>query len=78
MPRQARKKFWSGIYHVYLLICKAEAIIEAVSRCINAAEFQALKREKRDWCLEQLKEKGLTVRHIERLTGINRGVVLKV
>ena len=56
---------------------KAEAIIEAVSRCSNAGEFQALTREKRDRCLAQLKEKGLTVRQIERLTGINRGVVQK-
>ena len=41
---------------------KAEAIIEAVSRCSNAAEFQALIHEMRVWCLVQLKEKGLTVR----------------
>ena len=63
--------------HVHLLIRKAGAIIEAVSRCSNAAEFQVLTREKGDWCLVQLKEKGLTVRQLERLTGINRGVVQK-
>ncbi len=56
---------------------KAEAIIMAISQCSNVAEFQALSREKRDSCLAQLKEKGLTVRQIERLTGINRGVVQK-
>ena len=56
---------------------KAEAIIKAISQCNNAAEFQTLSREKRDRCLAQLKEKGLTVRQIERLTGINRGVVQK-
>ena len=78
MPRQARKKSGSVISHVHLLIRKAEAIIEAVSRCSNAAEFQVLTREKRDWCLVQLKDKGLTVRQIERLTGINRSVVQKV
>jgi len=42
MPRLSRKKSGSGISHVHLLICKAEAIIEAVSRCSNATEFQAL------------------------------------
>jgi len=63
--------------HVHLLIRKAEAIIEAVSRCSNAAEFQALTRENRDWCLVQIKEKGLSVHQIERLTGVNRGVVQK-
>ncbi len=78
MPRQARKKSGSATYQVHLLIRKAEALIEVVSRCINAAEFQALTHEKRDWCLVQLKEKGLTVRQIERLTEINRGVVQKV
>ena len=56
---------------------KAETIIKAISQCNNAAEFQALSRGKRDRCLAQLKEKGLTVRQIERLTGINRGVVQK-
>ncbi len=56
---------------------KAEAIIKSISQCSNVAEFQALSREKRDSCLAQLKEKGLTVRQIERLTGINRGVVQK-
>jgi len=56
---------------------KAKAIMQAVSQCSNAADFQALTREKRDWCLSQLKEEGLSVRQIERLTGINRGVVQK-
>jgi putative transposase len=56
---------------------KAAAIIKATCQCNNAAEFQALSREKRDSCLAQLKEQGLTVRQIERLTGINRGVVQK-
>jgi putative transposase len=51
---------------------KAETKIKALSQCSNAAEFQALSRKKRDSCLAQLKEKGLTVRQIERLTGINR------
>ncbi len=55
----------------------AEAIIKTISQCSNVAEYQALSREKRDSCLAQLKEKGLTVCQIERLTGINRGVVQK-
>ncbi len=56
---------------------KAEAIIKAISQCSNVAKCQALPREKRDSCLVQLKEKGLTVRQIKRLPGINRGVVQK-
>ncbi len=56
---------------------KAQAILQAVSQCGDAAAFQALPREKRDRYLAHLKEKGLSVRQIERLTGINRGVVQK-
>lgn len=56
---------------------KAKAILHTVSQCGNVVEFQALPREKGDWCLVQLKKKGLSVRQIERLSGINRGVVQK-
>ncbi len=56
---------------------KAQAILQAVSQCGDTSEFQVLPREKRDRCLAHLKEKGLSVRQIERLTGINRGVVQK-
>jgi len=56
---------------------EAQKIFCNVSRCANASEFQALSREIRNRCLVQLKEKGLSVRQIERLTGINRGLVQK-
>ncbi len=54
-----------------------EAIIKAISQCSNVDEYQALSLKKRDSCLTQINEKGLTVRQIERLTVINRGVVQK-
>ncbi len=56
---------------------KAEAIFKVISQCSNVAEHQALSHEKGDSCLAQIKEKGLTVRQIERLLVINRGVVQK-
>jgi len=40
-------------------------------------EWQKIDRNTRDDYLRQLKQKGLSVRQIARLTGINRGVVLK-
>lgn len=44
----------------------------------SGTELQQYDRERRNAALQQLKEKGLSVRQIERLTGISRGIVLKV
>ena len=46
--------------------------------CLNVSsgtELQAWEKEKRDGALLFLKEKGLSLRQIERLTGISRGIV---
>ncbi len=43
----------------------------------SGTELQNMSKEARDEALRRLKEEGLSVRQIERLTGINRGVVLK-
>lgn len=43
----------------------------------NGTQLQQLDRAQRDMALVMLKKKGLTVRQIERLTGINRGVIQK-
>jgi len=43
----------------------------------SGTELQQYDREKRDAALHRLKENGLSVRQIERLTGISRGIVLK-
>ena len=55
----------------------AKGIIYKVSKCKNPSEFQALELCKRDKYIKTLKNKGLSIRQIERLTGINRGIVLK-
>ena len=39
--------------------------------------MQKFRKEQGDNALALLKEKGLTVRQLERLTGINRGVIQK-
>lgn len=40
-------------------------------------DLKNLSRPRRDECLSELKSMGLSVRQIERLTGINRGIVQK-
>ncbi|OQB14536.1 MAG: Transposase IS200 like protein [Firmicutes bacterium ADurb.Bin193] len=55
----------------------AKSMIYKVSKCKNPSEFQALDLYKRDKYIKILKENGLSIRQIERLTGINRGIVLK-
>lgn len=41
----------------------------------SGSELQAMGRKERDSALKQLKEKGLSVRQIERLTGISRNII---
>ena len=51
---------------------------ETLQKCLSIQSGTALQRlgkEDRNAALKLLKEKGLTVRQIERLTGINRGVI---
>lgn len=43
----------------------------------SGTKLQTMDRKKRNFFLRVLKKKGLSVRQIERLTGINRGVVAK-
>ena len=52
-------------------------LIRAELNVQSGTELQNMSREARDEALRRLKEEGLSVRQIERLTGINRGVVLK-
>lgn len=57
---------------------KARDVIKKVCRVKNTGDLQNFDKEKRDLYLRELKEKySLSIRQIERLTGINRGVVLK-
>lgn len=56
----------------------AKKTIAKISKCDNASDFQLLSIKQRDKFIRKFKEKGLSVRQIERLTGINRGVVQKI
>lgn len=56
---------------------QAKKIIEKISKCKNIAEFQALDIKFRDKCLKKLRESGLSIRQISRLTGASFNVVRK-
>ena len=56
---------------------QGQEIIRTVLKLKSGTQLQKMDREKRDAALRLLKEEGLSVRQIERLTGINRGVVFK-
>ncbi|ATW26765.1 REP-associated tyrosine transposase [Candidatus Formimonas warabiya] len=57
---------------------EARTIIKKVCKLQNASDVQKLDIHRRNAYLKELKKEfGLSVRQIERLTGINRGIVLK-
>jgi predicted transposase YdaD len=56
----------------------AKRVIQKISKCENATEFQALEKKQRDKYIKRLKEKGLSIRQISRLTGISFAIVRKL
>ena len=56
----------------------ARKIIKKVSKCDNSTEFQELPQEKRNRYIRKLKERGLSIRQISRLTGVSFAVVRKI
>lgn len=52
-------------------------IIKRICKINETDEVQKFDKKSRDKFLRQLKRKGLSVRQLERLTGINRGVIQK-
>lgn len=56
---------------------EAREIIRKISKCKTATEFQNLSIEKRDKYLKNLRNNGLSIRQISRLTGIGFNIVRK-
>ncbi len=56
----------------------AKKIIKKISGCVNVIEFQELKAEKRDKYIEKFIKQGLSIRQINRLTGISKGLIEKI
>ena len=54
---------------------KNEVLVKRLLGVKSGTELQSYGKEKRNAALKLLKSKGITVREIERITGINRGVV---
>ena len=53
------------------------AIMQSVSSCANAAEFQSLDTTQRDRFVKELRQRGLSIRQISRLTGVSFGIIRK-
>ena len=56
----------------------ASSIIRKRLNLNSGTELQSLDRDERNAALRTLKAAGITVRQLERLTGINRGVIQRV
>ena len=54
---------------------EVQQIIRTELNLENSLQLQELPRESRDAALRLLKRKGISVRQIERITGLNRGVI---
>lgn len=56
----------------------AKKIIQKVCKCTNTTEIQTIEIDKRNKYIIKLKEKGLSIRQISRLTGISKGIVERI
>jgi len=52
--------------------------IKKVSGCKNTTEFLLLNTMQRDKYIKKLKDKGLSIRQISRLTGVSKGIVERI
>ena len=57
---------------------QAKSIIFKVSKCENVADFQKLDSKSRDEFIAILKQNGLSIRQISRLTGVNYYIIQKI
>lgn len=55
----------------------AKKVIKDTLNIKSGTEIQSMTKNDRNEALAQLKEKGISIRQLERLTGINRGVIQK-
>ena len=57
---------------------QAKLLIQKISKCENASEFQDLDLDQRNKYLKKLREKGLSIRQLSRLTGISFSVIRNI
>ena len=56
---------------------QAKVLIQKVSKCESVAAFQALEIARRDKHLKKLREKGVSIRQLSRLTGVSISIIRK-
>ena len=56
---------------------EAKEIIRKISKCKTVTDFQSLPNDKRDKYLKLLRQKGISIRQLSRLTGVSFNVVRK-
>jgi len=56
---------------------KAADLIKEIGNIATCKDLQYLDKNKRNEILRNLKEKGISIRQIARITGLNRGIVLR-
>lgn len=56
----------------------ADNFIRSISGVRNPSEIQQFEKDKRNEVIKECKEKGLSIRQIERLTGVSLGVIRKI
>ena len=56
----------------------AKEVIKKISKCNTATEFQELSQELRNKYIAKLKQKGLSIRQISRLTGVSFAIIRKI
>ena len=56
----------------------AKKIIRKITGCENTTELQLFAKEERNKCIKKMKNKGLSIRQISRLTGISKGIIEKI
>ncbi|MGN0169635.1 MAG: transposase [Lachnospiraceae bacterium] len=61
--------------HTFVSDEMGREMIQKISGCKNVAEFQRLERNERNSYIKKMKEAGLSVRQISRLTGVSKTVV---
>ena len=57
---------------------QAKVLMQKISRCETITDFQNLEVTKRDKYLKKLRENGVSIRQLSRLTGISIGVIRKI
>ena len=56
----------------------AKKVIRKIAGCENTTELQLYGQEERNKCIKKMKDKGLSIRQISRLTGISKGIVERI